>query len=94
MARTSRGSRSVAIDIASAIEYIIAKALIYLIQSYGPSGRGALLAQNVEQSELRRRDAVGAIPANQRTVPSARPKLYLPYRELQAIAILKQLLKR
>src|SRR5258707_15375325 len=60
----------------------------------GPSGRGALLAQNVEQSELGRRDPVGAIPANQGTVPSATTKAVSP---LQGTAsyrhTVKQLLK-
>jgi hypothetical protein len=40
MERTSRERWSVAIGIASAIEYIIAKALIYLIQSYGDAPVG------------------------------------------------------
>src|SRR5258708_7479719 len=60
----------------------------------GPSGRGALLAQNVEQSELGRRDPVGAIPADQRTVPAATTKAVSP---LQGTAsyrhTVKQLLK-
>ena len=60
----------------------------------GPSGRGALLAQNVEHSELGRRDPVGAIPANQGTVPAATTKGVSP---LQGAAsyrhTVKQLLK-
>jgi hypothetical protein len=60
----------------------------------GPSGRGALLAQNVEHSELGRRDPVGAIPANQGTVPAATTKAVSP---LQGAAsyrhTVKQLLK-
>src|SRR5260370_41538499 len=44
----------------------------------GPSGRGALLAQNVEQPELGRRDPVGAIPADQGTGPAATTKAVSP----------------
>src|SRR5271167_3966826 len=44
----------------------------------GASGRGALLAQNVEQSELERRDQLGAIPADQGTVPAATTKAVSP----------------
>jgi hypothetical protein len=51
-------------------------------------GRGTLLAQNVEQSELESHHPVGAIPADQSTVPAATAKAVSPYRELQAIAIL------
>jgi hypothetical protein len=42
-----------------------------------PSGRGALLAQNVEQSELAWRDPVGAIPTDQGTVPATSTKAAL-----------------
>jgi hypothetical protein len=61
---------------------------------YGSIGPGALLAQVVEQSELGRRDPVGAIPAEQGTVPSATTKAVSP---LQGAAsyrhTVKQLLK-
>ena len=53
-----------------------------------PSGRGTLLAQNAEQPELGRADLVEAISADQERFPLLRPKLYLPYSELQAIATL------
>jgi hypothetical protein len=58
------------------------------------SGRGALLAQNVEQSELGRCAPVGAIPADQGTRPAATTKAVSP---LQGVAsyrhTVKQLLK-
>jgi hypothetical protein len=40
----------------------------------GPSGCGTLLAQNVEQQELAWPHPLGAIPADQRTVPAATAK--------------------
>ncbi len=43
----------------------------------GPSCRGALLAQNAEQSELAWQDPLGAIPADQGTVPAASTKAAL-----------------
>jgi hypothetical protein len=54
----------------------------------GPSGRGTLLAQDAEQPELARARLVEAIPADPGAVSLLRPKLYLPYSELQAIAAL------
>jgi len=41
------------------------------VTAKGPSGRGTLLAQNTEQSELARRGPLGAIPTDQVAVPAA-----------------------
>ena len=54
----------------------------------GISGRGALLAQNAVQPESERPYHVGCVPPDQGTDSVMRPKLYLPYGELQAIAVL------
>jgi hypothetical protein len=78
----------VAIGIAGAIEYIIAKALIYLIQSHGSIGPWSITGANVEQSELARRDPLEQFQRISEQFPLLRSKLYLLYRELQAIAIL------
>jgi hypothetical protein len=50
--------------------------------------RGAILAQNAEQSELERPDLVKHCQQIKARFPLLRPKLYLPYAELQAIAVL------
>jgi hypothetical protein len=47
-----------------------------------------LLAQNAEQPELERQGLVAAIPADPSTVPTLRPKLCLPYGDLQALVML------
>jgi RNA-directed DNA polymerase len=44
----------------------------------GPSGRGALLAQNAEQPELEGRDLVEAIPSDQGAVPTVATKAVSP----------------
>jgi RNA-directed DNA polymerase len=44
------------------------------VTAEGPSGRGALLAQNVEQQELARHGQLGEIPADQVAVPVAHTK--------------------
>jgi hypothetical protein len=48
----------------------------------GASGRGTLLAQNVEQSELARNGPMGVIPADQGTVSTASTKATSPVREI------------
>lgn len=48
------------------------------VTAEGPSGCGALLAQNPEQSELARHGPVEAIPADQVAVPAAQTKAVPP----------------
>jgi hypothetical protein len=54
----------------------------------GASRSGALPAQNALQPELGRSHYVGCIPPDQRAASVTASKLYLPYRELQALAVL------
>jgi len=49
---------------------------------------GRLNAQNAEQPELARADLVEQFQQIKERFPLLRPKLYLPYSELQAIAAL------
>ena len=59
------------------------------VAAQGVSGRGALLAQNAVQPQLGRRRLTWDVfnQIKERT-PLLRPKLRLPYRELQALAVL------
>ena len=54
----------------------------------GPSGPGTLLAQDAEQPELARGGLVEAMAAITEQFPLLRPKPYLPYAELHAMAAL------
>jgi RNA-directed DNA polymerase len=54
----------------------------------GVSGRGAILAPDALQQELEGRHSMDDVPPDQGAISLLRPKLYLPYRGLQAIATL------
>jgi hypothetical protein len=54
----------------------------------GPSGCGKLLAHHAQQSELEGQVLWKQFQQIKEWFPLVRPKLYLPYSELQAIAVL------
>ncbi len=54
----------------------------------GASGCSAVLAHHAQQSELEGRGLVEEFQKIKERFPLVRPKLYLPYSELQALAVL------
>ncbi len=54
----------------------------------GPSGRRTLLAHHAQRSELEGQVLWKQFQQIKERFPLVRPKLYLPYSELQAIAVL------